>query len=285
MRPLDAGGGWEGSDGASGIDHYALKINNNDFFDVNSDTSYTLTDLEDGEYTIYIKVVDKAGNYQEATMIFSIDTTKPELQSFVISQLDYDFESGTMNFNCSWQAFDDGSGIDFYYFNMDNDNNSVPIYDSSILCFNVNIGFHTFYVKVYDKVGNYNEFTYKTRINPSYEGKDTDSDGLPDVIDPDDDNDGYTDREELDAGTDPLNDEQFPKEHKDVKSEESGGFGIAEGGVIAIIILSVLILLFLFLKRGKGFDPLSRITRKEQVGTNIAFYEKQNENFSDKPLR
>ncbi|WP_068545174.1 thrombospondin type 3 repeat-containing protein [Thalassotalea crassostreae] len=39
---------------------------------------------------------------------------------------------------------------------------------------------------------------------------DTDEDGLPDSIDPDDDNDGFSDVDELAAGTDPLDDQDKP---------------------------------------------------------------------------
>ena len=40
--------------------------------------------------------------------------------------------------------------------------------------------------------------------------KDTDNDGIPDIEDPDDDNDGYTDEEEISAGTDPLDPDDYP---------------------------------------------------------------------------
>src|SRR5699024_2017294 len=40
--------------------------------------------------------------------------------------------------------------------------------------------------------------------------RDTDGDGDPDVTDPDDDGDGYTDEEEIDAGTNPKDPNEFP---------------------------------------------------------------------------
>jgi len=43
-------------------------------------------------------------------------------------------------------------------------------------------------------------------------GVDTDSDGINDENDDDDDGDGYTDEEELAAGTNPLDEEDHPKE-------------------------------------------------------------------------
>lgn len=41
--------------------------------------------------------------------------------------------------------------------------------------------------------------------------RDTDGDGIPDSQDPDDDNDGFTDDEEAQAGTDPLDKNDFPQ--------------------------------------------------------------------------
>lgn len=40
--------------------------------------------------------------------------------------------------------------------------------------------------------------------------RDTDGDGNPNVTDPDDDNDGVTDEEEIKAGTDPLDKTNYP---------------------------------------------------------------------------
>jgi hypothetical protein len=46
----------------------------------------------------------------------------------------------------------------------------------------------------------------------SKEWRDTDGDGIGDNADPDDDNDGFTDVQERQAGTDPLDKLQFPRE-------------------------------------------------------------------------
>lgn len=47
--------------------------------------------------------------------------------------------------------------------------------------------------------------------NNNRNSKDTDGDGFTDDVDPDDDNDGYNDILELDAGTDPLNASDYPR--------------------------------------------------------------------------
>lgn len=53
---------------------------------------------------------------------------------------------------------------------------------------------------------------------------DTDNDGKLNDIDDDDDNDGYTDSEELDAGTDPLN----PLDHPSTPPRDTDGDGISD---------------------------------------------------------
>ena len=52
------------------------------------------------------------------------------------------------------------------------------------------------------------------------ESQDTDSDGIGNNADPDDDNDGYPDVIEIRAGTDPLDDKDYP--------EDSDGDGLSD---------------------------------------------------------
>src|SRR5699024_9095160 len=52
--------------------------------------------------------------------------------------------------------------------------------------------------------------------------RDTDGDGDPDVTDPDDDNDGFTDEEEIDAGTDPKDPNSYPEDKSDNVDDNDG---------------------------------------------------------------
>lgn len=74
--------------------------------------------------------------------------------------------------------------------------------------------------------------------------RDTDGDGTPDVEDEDDDNDGFTDEEELDAGTDPKDDTSIPDVVApdtplvdEVTSEDTTVDGTAEPGSEVIVTL------------------------------------------------
>ncbi len=54
------------------------------------------------------------------------------------------------------------------------------------------------------------EWQFTTKSEPAQPEKDTDGDGVIDTLDDDDDGDGYTDQEEFEAGTDPLDENDFP---------------------------------------------------------------------------
>lgn len=80
--------------------------------------------------------------------------------------------------------------------------------------------------------------------------RDTDGDEDPDVTDPDDDNDGYTDDEELTAGTDPLNPDDHPTDDSpDGGTDGGGGVSIGTSVVVLAAVLVILLLVFVIRRR------------------------------------
>ena len=71
--------------------------------------------------------------------------------------------------------------------------------------------------------------------------RDNDLDGDPDTTDPDDDNDGYTDDEEVIAGTDPLDPDDHPT--PDNNGDDGDGGDDGNGYVVYLLILFVVIIL------------------------------------------
>jgi Ca2+-binding RTX toxin-like protein len=69
---------------------------------------------------------------------------------------------------------------------------------------------------------------------------DFDGDGIPDDVDDDDDNDGYTDVEEISAGTDPFDSTVMPSFDDSVKTESSSGGGSLNPTGLLIVGLLVL---------------------------------------------
>ncbi|MCP8318692.1 MAG: Ig-like domain-containing protein, partial [Candidatus Methylarchaceae archaeon HK01B] len=65
---------WTGSDSGSGIDHYEVKLDGGSWINVGTATSHEFTGVTDGIYTVYVKAVDKVGNWKEAMVNFTVST-------------------------------------------------------------------------------------------------------------------------------------------------------------------------------------------------------------------
>ncbi|MCP8311117.1 MAG: Ig-like domain-containing protein, partial [Candidatus Methylarchaceae archaeon HK01M] len=63
---------WTGSDSGSGIDHYEVKFDGGSWINVGTATSHEFTGVTDGSHTIYVKAVDKVGNWKEAMVSFTV---------------------------------------------------------------------------------------------------------------------------------------------------------------------------------------------------------------------
>ncbi len=139
---------WNGNDNF-GISYYEIKVDSNAWKNIGNGTSYTLK-LEDGQHTIYIKAVDKAGNSQEASLKVTVDTQAPTIE----------ISSPTQNYNTtnnyvviSWNG-NDNIGIDHYEIKIDNGSWTNVEMQTSYNFTGLSVGHHTVYVKAFDKAGN-----------------------------------------------------------------------------------------------------------------------------------
>jgi len=66
---------WSGLDEISGIDHYEVRLDGNVWINVRTNTTYKFAPVGDGSHTLHIKAIDKANNYQEVQINFSINTS------------------------------------------------------------------------------------------------------------------------------------------------------------------------------------------------------------------
>ncbi len=64
---------WSGFDGSSGIDHFDIRLDTNNYKNIGKKTSHTFSDADPGSHIIYIRVYDKAGNYDETRLEFEVD--------------------------------------------------------------------------------------------------------------------------------------------------------------------------------------------------------------------
>ena len=63
---------WTASDATSGIDHYEVKVGSGAFVSVGNVLSYQVTGLADGNNTVIVKAVDKAGNSVDKTIYLTV---------------------------------------------------------------------------------------------------------------------------------------------------------------------------------------------------------------------
>jgi hypothetical protein len=70
---------WSGSDNASGIADYWVNIDGGVWTNVTKNMSYSLVSLADGQHIISVKVEDNAGNSNESSVTFVVDTIAPTI--------------------------------------------------------------------------------------------------------------------------------------------------------------------------------------------------------------
>ena len=99
---------WSGEDN-SGVVSYRYKLNNGNWSEPTSATSYTFLGLADKEHIIYIEVRDIAGNINEKSVTFTVDTTKPTLT--ITSPSNNAYLNTSKDVTITWTAIDDGSKI------------------------------------------------------------------------------------------------------------------------------------------------------------------------------
>ena len=105
-------------DALSGISHNQVKINDEAWVDIGDVETYTwATELDDGEYTLYVRAVDSATNVgAQAELVFVIDMVIPSAPANVAVTTNANDTTPTFTWDA---ATDAGSGIAFYQVKMD----------------------------------------------------------------------------------------------------------------------------------------------------------------------
>ncbi|MEM4488443.1 MAG: Ig-like domain-containing protein, partial [Desulfurococcaceae archaeon] len=95
---------WTGSDGLSGIDHYEVRCTNSTWdsgwINAGTATSYTFVNLSDGQYTIYVKAIDRAANAAVDYITITVDTTPPYVH--IDAPTDGAYVRGTVTIQVTW---------------------------------------------------------------------------------------------------------------------------------------------------------------------------------------
>ncbi len=107
---------WTGQDSLSGINHYEIRLGEQNWKEVPNLTSYEFTDLEDGDWKVSVRAVDRAGNKVIENITFEIDHTPP------VIQITNPKESATLekkSVNVTWQGYDEATNIKHYEIRVD----------------------------------------------------------------------------------------------------------------------------------------------------------------------
>jgi len=138
---------WMGSD--ENLDHYEVKVGSGSWVDVGMNTSYEVGFGEDGEYLVFMRAVDRAGNMNMICVRIFVDISPPVLE--LLSPQNNSYVNYTQ-VQVSWEVKYDYSGIDHYevYYNgswidVGLDTNYTWIVDE---------GINNLYLKAVDNVGN-----------------------------------------------------------------------------------------------------------------------------------
>jgi hypothetical protein len=78
---------WNASDAGSGIEHYEAKLDEGQWMNLGLSSSQFFAGLSDGNHTVTIRAVDKAGNPYETQIVFTVKTSSqgiPPLTQWVL---------------------------------------------------------------------------------------------------------------------------------------------------------------------------------------------------------
>lgn len=152
-----------GDDDLSGVDRFMVSLDGGAWAPMSDSASFG--DLSDGSHTVTVRAFDRSGNWQDATVTFTVDTTGPVLTIKCPSSGEHVITSSPM---AEWSATDDGSGLKEFQYKLDNGGwfSTGLVGEQELM--GLSEGAHTLYVRAYDNAGNYAEasvtFTVDTEL-------------------------------------------------------------------------------------------------------------------------
>jgi len=159
---------WNGSDNLSGIGHYEVRFDEGSFTNVETLTMYIILGICDGTHRLTVKAVDNAGNFEESSVVFVVDTTSPLL---VITSPKNGSVVRSSFLTVSWSGLDDVSSVARYKVRLD-ENTWIDLETNTTYSFaQVGDGDHTIYVEAVDKAGNYRQVRIHLVIDTSLIGE------------------------------------------------------------------------------------------------------------------
>lgn len=142
---------WIGDDNQSGINHFEVRLDLNDWIDVGLTSTYSFFDLTQGTHIVKVKAVDNAGGEVIAQVQFLIDLGPPSVS--IVDPFEDEFISENFT-TVSFEGFDDLSAVDHYEYSLDGGNYTSIGPANSVRIRNLSEGLHRFEVLVFDLANN-----------------------------------------------------------------------------------------------------------------------------------
>lgn len=142
---------WSGTDDASGIDHYQVKLDASDWMDTGGSSTQTFSDLPEGGHKIIVKAFDRVGHPAESSITFTVDTAPPELAILSPAQ---GLQTSAGKITIVWTATDKSSEIATVMIKTDSGSYHQIQNASSYELKDLKNGIHVVVLKLTDGAGN-----------------------------------------------------------------------------------------------------------------------------------
>ncbi|MEA3558902.1 MAG: Ig-like domain-containing protein [Candidatus Thermoplasmatota archaeon] len=142
---------WNGSDEGVGIERYEIRIDEGNWTNKYNATSHTFKDLDNGEYSVEVRVRDWVGHWSQDKIIFFVDTISPEV---AITSPTNDSVVAALPVNLTWELVDLEGNIGSIQFRVGSGPWKNVSHSGYHNIFDIRDGRKTLWVKVSDLAGN-----------------------------------------------------------------------------------------------------------------------------------
>ncbi len=142
---------WTGSDSGSGIAGYQYRIDGQGWTAIAGITTYSFSALSQGDHTVDVRSVDRAGNDLETSVTFNVDTVTPNVGITVPME---GLITNATTVPAFWTGSDPTSGIKGYQYQIDTGPWSVMSLAQTHDFTGLDDGPHTISVRAYDNADN-----------------------------------------------------------------------------------------------------------------------------------
>ncbi|EDY36238.1 Papain family cysteine protease, putative [Aciduliprofundum boonei T469] len=150
---------WVASDNVA-VNYSEIQLDGGNWNNIGNVNEYTFTNLSNGLHNVVLRVYDKAGNYNQTSFSFKVDTKAPTLN---ITAPENNMITNSSSITVKWSG-SDNFAIAYYEIKVDN-GTWKNVGNSTSYNLNLEDGQHTIYVKAVDEAGNSKEKSIEITVD------------------------------------------------------------------------------------------------------------------------